>query len=174
LIHSSRFFLSDVEEVVWGNESGVGILFGLVVVFCFFNGSDRVGVGDVEWNVFRFTCCFVSATLASSANGDDVERSCRSGLISRGVGSERVSLVIDVSPEHRFFIINWDHDCFVVDVDGVKGFPWSPSGPVVDDVKVSSSNKGTEEVELIVVSMHVDEDDAIIGTQGEDSRGSKS
>jgi len=53
LIHSSRFFLSDVEEVVWRDESSFGVGFGLIV-FDFFNGSEGVWVGDVEWNVFRF------------------------------------------------------------------------------------------------------------------------
>jgi len=103
-----------MEEVVWGNESGIGVLLGLVVVFCFFDGSRRVGVGDVKWDVFCFTGCFVSATLASSANGDDVEWSWGSGLISRGMGSERELFIVNVSPEDRVFVINWDHDCFVV------------------------------------------------------------
>jgi len=174
LMHSSCFFLSNVEEVFWGDKSGIGVLLGLVIVFCFFDGSRGVGVGDVKWNVFCFTGCFVSATLASSANGDDVEWGCGSRLISRGMGSEGGSFVVNVSPEDRVFIINWDHDGFMVDVNGIEGFSWSPSGPVVGDVKVSTSNEGSEEVELIVVSMHADEDDAVVGTQGEDSRGSKS
>jgi len=153
-------------------------LLGLVVVFDFFDGGRGVGVGDVKWNVFRFcggSGCFVAAALASSASGDDnVERGCGSGLISRGMGSEWKSFEIDVGPEDRVFVINWDHDCFMVDVDGVEVFSRSPSGPVVADVKVSLSNKGSEEVELIVVSMHADEDDSIIGTQGKDGRGGES
>jgi len=171
LIHSSRFFLSDMEEVVWGDESGIGVLLGLVVVFCFFSGVNGVGVGDMEWDVFRFVGCFVAATFASSANRDDVERSCGSRLILRGVGSKWDSLVVDLKPEDRVFIINWDHDGFVVDVDGVKVVSWSPSGPVIGDVEVSSSDERSKEVELIVVGMHADEDDAVVGTQGEDCRG---
>jgi len=128
----------------------------------------------VKWNVFHFTDCFVSATLASSANGDDIEWGCGSGLISRRMGSEGESFVINVSPEDRVFIINWDHDCFVVDVDGVEGFSWSPSSPVIGDVEVSTADEGAEEVELVVVSMHTDEDDSIVGAQGKDGRGGKS
>jgi len=176
LIHSSRFFLSDVEEVFSAEESGVGVFFGLVVLD-FFCGGDGVWVGDVKWSVFCFlggNGCFIAATLASSANGDDVEGGCRSGLILRGMGGKWKSFIIDVGPEDRFFIINWDHDCFVVNVDGVKGFSWSPSSPMVGDVKVSAFNKGSEEVELVVVSMHADEDDSIVGSEGEDGRGSES
>ena len=131
----------------------------------------------MEWNVFCFlggSGCFVAATVASSANGDDVEGGCGSGLISRGIGSKWKSFIVDVSPEDRVFIINWDHDCLMVDVNGVKGFSWSPGGPVVGNVEVSSFDKGPEEVELIVVCVHADEDDSIIGTQGEDGRGGKS
>ena len=132
----------------------------------------------MEWDVFLFcggNGCFVPATLASSTSGDDnVERGCGSGLISRGMGSKWKSFVIDVSPEDRFFIINWDHDGFVVDINGIESFSWSPGGPVVGDIKVSTADEGTEEVELIVVSMHADEDDTIIGAQGEDGRGSES
>jgi len=165
-----------MEEVVWGNESGIGVDLGLVV-FCFFDGAGRIGVGDVKWNVFRFlggSGCFVSATVASSANGDNVEWGCGSGLISRGMGSKWKSFIIDVCPEDRVFVINWDHDCFMVDVDGVEGFSWSPSSPVVGDVKVSTMDEGAEEVELIVVGMHSDEDDTIVGAQGEDGRGGES
>ena len=96
------------------------------------------------------------------------------GVILRGMGSKRGSFIFDRDPEDRLFVINWDHNCFVVDVDGIKGFSWSPSGPVELNVEVSTLDKGSEEVELIVVSMHVDEDDSIIGAQGEDGRGSKS
>jgi len=173
LIHSSRFFLSDVEEVVWGKESGVGICFGLVVIFDFFCGDNGVGVGDVKWNVFRFlggSGCFATAAVTSSINWDDVDCGA-SGMILRGMGSKWESLIFDWNPEDRLFIINWDHDCFVVDVDGVKGFSWSPSGPVELDVKVSMLDEGPKEVELIVVGMHADEDDSIVGAQGEDSRG---
>jgi len=132
----------------------------------------------VKWNVFRFfrgNGCFIAAASASSTSGDDnVKRGCGSGLISRGMGSEWKSFEIDVGPEDRIFVINWDHDCFMVDVDGVKVFSRSPSGPVVADVEVSLPNEGSEEVELIVVGMHVDEDNSIVGTQGEDGRGGKS
>ena len=95
-------------------------------------------------------------------------------MISRGMGSEWKSFEIDVGPEDRIFIINWDHNCFMVDVDGVEVFSRSPSGPVVANVKVSLLNEGSEEVELIVVSVHADEDDSIVGAQGEDGRGGKS
>jgi len=132
----------------------------------------------VKWNIFCFlrgNGCFVPATLASSASGDDnVEGGCGSGLISRGMGSEWKSFEIDVGPEDRVFVINWDHDCFMVDVDGIKVFSRSPSGPVVPDVKVSLSNEGSEEVELIVVGMHADEDNSIVGAQGKDGRGGES
>jgi len=90
------------------------------------------------------------------------------------MGSEWKSLKVDVGPEDRVFVINWDHDCFVVDVDGFKGFSRSPGGPVVTDVEVSLSNKGSEEVELVVVGMHADEDDSIVSAQGEDGRGGES
>jgi len=132
----------------------------------------------VKWNIFRFfggNGCFIAAASASSTSGDDdVERGCRSGLILRGMGSKWKSFEIDVGPEDRVFIINWDHDCFMVDVDGVEVFSRLPGGPVVADVEVSLLNKGSEEVELIVVSMHVDKDDSIIGSQGEDGRGGES
>jgi len=131
----------------------------------------------VKWNVFRSLGgkgCFIAATSASSVSGDDdVERGCGSGLISRGMGSEWKSFEIDVSPKDRVFVINWDHDCFVVDVDGFEVFSRSPSRPVVSDVEVSLLNEGSKEVELIVVGMHADEDDSIVGTQGEDGRGGK-
>jgi len=132
----------------------------------------------VKWSIFRFCSGsgrFVAAAFASSASGDDdIERGCGSRLILRGMGSKWKSFEIDMGPEDRVFIINWDHDCFVVDVDGVKVFSRSPSGPVVADVKVSLLNKGSEEVELIVVGMLADEDDSIISTQGKDSRGGES
>jgi len=176
LIHCSHFFLSDMEEVVWGEESGVGVLFGLVVVFDFFCGGSGVGVGDMKWNVFRFcggNGCLVAAALASSASGDDVV--CRiSGVILRGMGSKRKSFIFDRDPEDRFFVINWDHNCFMVDVNGIKGLSWSPSGPVELDIEVSTLDEHSEEVELIVVGMHADENDSIVGAQGEDSRGSES
>ena len=122
----------------------------------------------MKWNVFCFlggNGCFSAATVASSANGDDVERGCRSGLISGGMGSKWKSFIIDVGPEDRVFVINWDHDCFVVDVDSVEGFSWSPGGPVIGDVKVSATDECSKEVELIVVGMHADEDDSIVGSQ---------
>ena len=117
----------------------------------------------------------MAAAFASSASrDDDVERGCGLGLILRGMGSEWKSFEIDVGPEDRVFVINWDHDCFMIDVNGVKVFSRSPSGPVVTDVNVSLSNKGSEEVELIVVGVHADEDDSIISAQGEDGRGGES
>jgi len=132
----------------------------------------------VKWNVFYFcggSGCLMAAAFASSASrDDDVERGCGLGLILRGMGSEWKSFEIDVGPEDRVFVINWDHDCFMIDVNGVKVFSRSPSGPVVTDVKVSLSNKGSEEVELIVVGVHADEDDSIISAQGEDGRGGES
>ena len=160
--------------MIWGNESGVGVLLGLVIVICFFGGSDRVGVGDVEWDSFCFVGCFVAATFASSTNGFVVEGGRGSGLILRGMGSKWKSFIIDVGPEDRVFVINWDHDCFVVDVDGVEGFSWSPGGPVIGNVKVSATDEGAKEVELVVVGMHADEDDSIVSAQGEDGRGGKS
>jgi len=171
LIHSSRFFLSDVEEVIWGDESGFGVGFGLIV-FNFFNGSEGVWVGDMEWNVFRFLGS--AATVASSANRDNVEWSCGSGLVSRGMGCEWESLVVDVGPEDQVIVVDWDHDGFVVDVNGVKGFSWSPSSPVVRDVEVSASDEGAEEVEIIVVSVHANENNPVVGTKGEDGRGGES
>jgi len=175
LMYCLRFFLSDVEEVVWGEESGIGVLLGLIVVFCFFNGSKGVGIGDVKWNVFHLfggNGCFITATFASSASGDDVMCGI-SGVILRGMGSERESFIFDRDPKDRLFIINWDHNCFVVNVNGIKGFSWSPSGPVELDVEMSPLDKGSDEVELIVVGVHVDKDDSIVGTQGKDSRGSE-
>jgi len=153
-------------------------LLGLIVVFGFFDRGEGVGIGDVKWNVFRFLGVngyFIAAAFASSTSGDDdVKRGCGLGLISRGMGIEWKSFKIDVGPEDRIFVINWDHDCFMVDVDGVEVFSRSPSGLVVADVEVSSSDKGSEEVELIVIGMHADEDDSIIGAQGEDGRGGES
>ena len=177
LMHSSHFFLSDMEEVFCAEESGVGVLFGLVVIFCFFCWGEGIGIGDVKWDVFHFfgsNGCFVAATLASSTKGDDVERGCGSGLISRGMGSKWKSFIIDVGPEDRVFVINWDHDCFVVDVDGIESFSWLPCGPVIGDVKVSMADEGAEEVELVVVGVHADEDDTIISAQGKDGRGGES
>jgi len=171
LIHSSRFFLSDVEEVVWGNKSGVGVGFGLIA-FDFFCGSEGVWIGGVEWNVFRFLGS--AATVASSANGNNVEWSCGSGLVSRGMGCEWESFVIDVGPEDRVIVVDWDHDGFVVDVNGVEGFSWSPSSPVVRDVEVSTSDEGTEEVEIIVVGVHANENNSVVGAKGKDGRGGES
>jgi len=171
LIHSSRFFLSDVEEVVWGNKSGVGVDFGLIV-FDFFCRSEGVWVGDVEWNIFRFLGS--AATVASSANGDNVEWSCRSGLVSRGVGCEWKSLVIDVGSEDGVIVVDWDHDGFMVDVNGIRGFSWSPSSPVVHDVEVSTLDESTEEVEIIVVGVHANENNSVVGAKGEDGGSSES
>ena len=170
-MHSSHFFLSDVEEVVWGNESGVGVGFGLIV-FNFFCGSEGVWVGGVEWNVFRFLGS--AATVASSANRDNVEWCCRSGLVSRGMGCEWESFVVDVGPEDRVIVVDWDHDGFVVDVNGVKGFSWSPSSPMVRDVEVSTSDEGTEEVEIIVVGVHANKNNPIVCAKGEDGGGGES
>jgi len=130
----------------------------------------------VKWNIFCFcrgNGCFVAAALASSASRDNVVCGI-SGVILRGMGSKRESFIFDRNPKDRLFIINWDHDCFVVDVDGVKGFSWSPSGPVELDVEMSTLDEGSEEVELIVVGMHADKDDSIVSAQGEDGRGSES
>jgi len=141
-------------------------LFGLI--FVFFDGSEGVGIGDVEGDSFHF----IAATFASSAGGnDDVKGGCRSGLVSRGMGGKWKSFVVDVDPEDRVLIINWDHDGFVVDVDGVKGFSWSPGGPVMEDVEVSSTDEGAEEVEMIVVGVHANENNPVVGAKGEDSRG---
>ena len=176
LIHSSCFFLSDVEEVIWVEESGICVLLRLVVVFCFFCGSRGVGIGDVEWGLFWFlggNCCFIAATFASSTSGDNMVCGV-SGVVLRGMGSKWKPFLFDGDPEDRIFIINWDHNCFVVDVNGIKGFSWSPSGPMELDVEVSMLDEGSKEVELIVVGMHTNEDDSIVSTQGEDGRGSKS
>jgi len=89
------------------------------------------------------------------------------------MGSEWKSFKVDVGPEDRVFVINWDHDCFVVDIGGFEVFSRSPSCPVVPDVKVSLLNEGSEEVELIVDGMHANEDDSIVSAQGEDGRGGK-
>jgi len=62
----------------------------------------------------------------------------------------------------------------MVDVDGVKGFSWSPSSPVVCDVEVSTSDEGTEEVEIIVVGVHANENNSIVCAKGEDGGGSES
>ena len=123
----------------------------------------------MEWNVFRFRGS--AATVASSANGDIVERGCGSGLISRWVGSKWNSFVVDAGSEDRILVINWDHDGFMVDVDDVKGFSWSPSGPMIGDVEVSSTNEGTEEVEMIVVGVHANENNSVVGAEGKDGRG---
>jgi len=131
----------------------------------------------MKWNIFRFlrgNGCLVAATLASSAKGGVIERGCGSRLILRGVGSKWKSFVVDVGPEDRIFVINWDHDCFVVDVDGVKGFSWFPSGPVVRDVEVSTSDKCSEEVEIIVVGVHANENNSVVGAKGKDGRGGES
>ena len=157
-------------------ESGISILFGLTVVFCFFCRGREVGIGDMEWDIFWFVWgrgCFVAATLASSSSDDvgddDVRR-----VIFWGMGSKWKPFIANRDADDRVFVINWDHNCFVVDVDDVRGLSWSPSGPVVLNIEMSALDKGSEEVELIVVGMHLDEDDAVVGAQGEDSRGSES
>jgi len=131
----------------------------------------------VKWNSFCFlggSNCSIAATAASIISWDNVEGSCRSGLISRGMGSEWESFVIDVGSEDRVFVVNWDHNCFMVDVDGVEGFSWSPGGPVIRDVKVSTSDEGAKEVEIIVVGVHANENNSVVSTEGEDGRGGKS
>ena len=83
LIHSSRFFLSDVEEVVWGEESGISVRFGLAIFGVVCRGKG-VRIGDMKWNIFCFlggNGCLVAATLASSSKGGVIERGCRSRLI---------------------------------------------------------------------------------------------
>jgi len=162
-----------MEEVVWIEESSVCVLFGLVIIFCFFCGGNGVGIGDMEQDIFWCLgdrCYFMAAIVARLINWDSV--GCGAlGIILRGMGSKWKSFIFDRDPKDRFFIINWDHNCFMVDVDGIKSFSWLPSGPVELDVKMSTLDKGSKEVELIVVSVHVDEDDAIVSAQGEDSRG---
>jgi len=172
LIHSSCFFLSNVEEVVWGEESGVGVRFGLAIFGVVCRG-EGVGVGDVKWNIFHFlggNGCLVAATLTSSAKGGVVERGCGSGLISRWVGSKWKSFVVDVGSEDRVIVVDWDHDGFVVDVNGVEGFSWSPSSPMVCDVEVSATDEGAEEVEIIVVGVHANENNPVVGAKGEYGR----
>ena len=152
-------------------------MLGLVVVFDFFDRGRGVGIGDMEWNRFLFlggSDCSIAAIVASIISWDDVEGGCRSGLVSRGMGSERESFVVDVDPEDRVFIISWDHDCFMVDVDGVKGFSWSPGGPVIHDVEMSTLDEGSKEVEIIVVGVHANENNPVVGAKGEDGRGSES
>ena len=118
--------------------------------------------------------CLVAATLASSVKGVVVEWSCRSGLVSRGMGSKWKSFVVDVGPEDRVIVVDWDHDGFVVDVDGVEGFSWSPGSPVVRDVEVSTSDECSEEVEIVVVGVHANENNPVVGTKGKDGGGGKS
>ena len=166
-----------MEEVVCGDKSGVGVLLGLVVVFDFFDGGRGVGIGDVKWNVFRFlggSSCFVAATAAKTFKGHGVERGWGSWLISRGVVSKWKSFVVDIESEDRVLVINWDHDCFMVDVDGVEGFSWFPGGPVVRDVEMSTLDKGSEEIEIIVVGVHANENNPVVGAKGEDGRGGES
>jgi len=176
LIHSSRFFLSDVEEVVWGEESGVGVRFGLAIFGVVCRG-EGVGIGDVKWSIFRFlggNSCLVAATLASSVKGGVVERGCVSGLILRGVGSKWKPFIVDLEPEDRVIVVDWDHEGFVVDVDGVEGFSWPPGGPMISDIEVSATDEGAEEVEIIVVGVHANENNPVVGAKGKDGRGGKS
>jgi len=130
----------------------------------------------MEWDVFWFLggrYCFVAATVARTINGDGVVCGAL-GMVLRGMGSKWKPFIFDGNPENRLFIINWEHSWFVINVDSIKGFPWLPGSPVELDVEVSTLNEGSKEVELIVVSVHADEDDTIVGAQGEDSRGRKS
>jgi len=90
------------------------------------------------------------------------------------VGSKWKSFIVDVSSEDRVIVVNWDHDGFVVDVNGVEGFSWSPSSPVVRDVEVSTSDKCSEEVEMIVVGVHANENNSVIGAKGKDGRSGES
>jgi len=131
----------------------------------------------MEWNNFRFlrgNGCLVAATAAKTFKGDVAERGCWSGLISRGMGSKWKSFVVDVDSEDRILVISWDHDSFMVDVDGVEGFFWSPGGPVIHDVEMSLLDKGSEEVEMIVVGVHANENNPVVGAKGEDGRGGES
>ena len=88
-----------MEEVVWIKESSVGVLFGLVVAFCFFCGDRGIGIGDMEWGISRFLggCCFVAATLTSSASGDNVGDDNVWGVVLWGMWCKWKS-----------FIVNWD------------------------------------------------------------------
>ena len=131
----------------------------------------------MKWNIFRFlggSGCLVAATLTSSAKGGVIEQGCGSRLISRWMGSKWKSFVVDVGPEDRVIVVDWDHDGFVVDVNGIKGFSWSPSSPVVCDVEVSTSDKCSKEVEIIVVGVHANENNPVVGGKGKDGRGGES
>ena len=90
------------------------------------------------------------------------------------MGCEWKSLVVDVGSEDRVIVVDWDHDGFVVNVNGVEGFSWSPGSPVVRDVEVSTSDECSKEVEIIVVGVHANENNPIIGAKGEDGRGGES
>jgi len=57
----------------------------------------------------------------------------------------------------------------VGDVYGI--FSWHEVHPVEVKVMLSSVNEGAKEVEVISSGMHVDEDDTMLGAQGEDGRG---
>ena len=125
----------------------------------------------MKWNIFRFLG--VTATVASSANGDDIERSCGSGLVSRGVGGKWHPFIVDVGSEDGVIVVDWDHNGFMVDINGVESFSWSPSGPVISDVEVSTFDEGSEEVEMIVFGVHANENNSVVGAKGEDGRGGK-
>jgi len=64
----------------------------------------------MKWNVFHFLrgdgCLIAAASASSTSGGDNVERSCGSGLILRGMGSKRESFIFDRDPEDRLFVIN--------------------------------------------------------------------
>ena len=114
----------------------------------------------------------IAAIIARFINGDNV--GCWvTGMVLRGVWGKEKCFVFDRNPEDRFFIINWDHDCFVVDINGIKGFSGSPGGPVELDVKVTTLDKGSKEVEVVFMGVYADKDDTIVSVQGEDGRGSE-
>ena len=89
-------------------------------------------------------------------------------MVSRWVGSKWKSFIVDAGSEDRVIVVGWDHNGFVVDVDGVEGFSWPPGGPMIRDVEVSTSDEGAKEVEIIVVGVHANENNPIVGAKGED------
>ena len=62
----------------------------------------------------------------------------------------------------------------MVNVDGIEGFSWSPSGPVISDIEVSTLDEGSEEVEIVVVGVHANENNPVVGAKSEDGRGGES
>ena len=116
---------------------------------------------------------FVAAVIAGFISGDDM--GCWvMGMVLWGVWDKWKCFIFDRNPKDRFFIINWDHDCFMVDVNSILGFSGSPSGPVELNVEVSLWKKCSKEVEVVFMGVHTDKDNTIVGAQGEDSRGGKS